>query len=85
MTANALHRRTASNLYPPGTIVYDAVALGVGRVADPGAYPAGCIDCDCVLVVPISGSDPAWQAEPGALRTATTDEIEAALSKGVAL
>ncbi|MEU9113260.1 hypothetical protein AB0D04_16110 [Streptomyces sp. NPDC048483] len=66
--------------YPPGTVVYDVVAQAVGRVADPEAYPPGCLGCSCVLVVPLAGSDPAWQAEPGALRRAVRDEIEAALT-----
>ncbi|MFL4492358.1 hypothetical protein ACJ6WD_14040 [Streptomyces sp. VTCC 41912] len=77
-----LHRRPTDSPYPPGTIVYDIVAGDVGRIADPDAYPAGCIGCNCTLVVPLAGSAPAWQAEPGALRTAATDEIEAALAKG---
>ncbi|GAA2693112.1 hypothetical protein [Streptomyces lunalinharesii] len=81
MTANAIHRRTAGSPYPPGTIVYDIVAQDVGRVADPAAYPAGCVGCDCFLVVPLAGSDPAWQVEADALRTAATTEIDAMLSK----
>ncbi|MFK0291520.1 hypothetical protein ACIQU6_13740 [Streptomyces sp. NPDC090442] len=44
--------------YPPGTVVYDVVAGAVGRVADPEAYPRGCLDSVCVLVVPLVGSDP---------------------------
>lgn len=80
-TVNALHRRTTGSPYPPGTIVYDIVAQDVGRIADPAAYPAGCTGCDCVLVIPLAGSDPAWQAEPAALRTAAPAEIEAALPK----
>ncbi|QHC25647.1 hypothetical protein [Streptomyces sp. GS7] len=83
MTANTVHRRTADSPYPPGTIVYDIVAQDVGRVAAPAAYPADYIGCDCALVIPLVGSAPAWQAEPGSLRTAAPEEIEAALSKGV--
>ncbi|MFE6688036.1 hypothetical protein ACFVFQ_16360 [Streptomyces sp. NPDC057743] len=67
--------------YPPGTAVYDIIANAVGRVADPEAYPPSCLDCVCVLVVPLTGSAPAWQAEPGALRPASEDEIEAALTE----
>ncbi|WEB40627.1 hypothetical protein MOV08_15950 [Streptomyces yunnanensis] len=66
--------------YPPGTVVYDVVAGAVGRVADPKAYPRGCLDCVCVLVVPLAGCGPAWQAEPGALRRAADEEIEAAVA-----
>lgn len=64
--------------YPPGTIVRDVVAQATGRVADPEAYPGQRLGHSCSLVVPLTGSEPAWQAEPGALRPATADEIEAA-------
>ncbi|WP_438487864.1 hypothetical protein [Streptomyces sp. S186] len=63
--------------YPPGTVVYDVV----GRVANPEAYLASCPGCVCILVVPLVGSAPAWQAEPGALRAAADEEIEAALTE----
>ncbi|MEU9110591.1 hypothetical protein AB0D04_02020 [Streptomyces sp. NPDC048483] len=68
--------------YAPGTAVYDVIADAVGRVADPEAYPA--VPPDVALVVPLAGSAPAWQAEPGALRPATPDEIAAALPKEAA-
>ncbi|MFK0292386.1 hypothetical protein ACIQU6_18160 [Streptomyces sp. NPDC090442] len=73
-----------SAYHPPGTVVYDVVAGAVGRVANPAAYPPGCPDRPCVLVVPLVGSDPAWQAEPGALREAAAEEIEAVLTEATA-
>lgn len=76
-------RRDNIGRYPPGEIVYDLIAQAVGRVADPDAYPPGCPSCRCVLVVPLVGSDSAWQAEPGALRTAAPDEITAVLANEV--
>ncbi|QRX92415.1 hypothetical protein [Streptomyces noursei] len=69
--------------YPPGTVVYDVVAGAVGRVADPEAYPPACSGCVCVLVVPLVGSAPAWEAEPDTLRRATDEENEAALAEAM--
>ncbi|WP_336049959.1 hypothetical protein [Streptomyces sp. CA2R101] len=66
--------------YQPGTVVYDVIAGTVGRAADPEAYPPGCMACACVLVVPLSGCEPAGQVGPGALRHAAYEEVEAAVA-----
>ncbi|GAA2687158.1 hypothetical protein [Streptomyces lunalinharesii] len=76
-------RRAIIGPYPPGEVVFDIIAQAVGRIADPDAYPPGCLSCKCVLVVPLIGSAPAWQAEPEALRTAAPEEITATLADGV--
>ncbi|MFI1307620.1 hypothetical protein [Streptomyces sioyaensis] len=79
-TYSALRDQQNIVTYQPGTVVYDVIAGAVGRVADPEAYPPGCAGCVCVLVVPLAGCGPAWQAEPGALRRAADEEIEAAVA-----
>lgn len=78
MTTQTPKTQNGDTVYPPGTIVRDIVAQETGRVADPEAYPAESLGRSRHLVVPLTGSAPAWQAEPGALRPATADEIEAA-------
>ncbi|MYT30524.1 MULTISPECIES: hypothetical protein [unclassified Streptomyces] len=80
-THSTVQTRQSVSTYPPGTVVHDVVANAVGRVADPKAYPPACSGRVCVLVVPLVGSTPAWQAEPGALRRAADEEIEAALAE----
>ncbi|MCK7626701.1 hypothetical protein MUU72_26965 [Streptomyces sp. RS10V-4] len=67
--------------HPPGALVHDTVTGRVGRVADRSAYPPGRPHCDCVLLVPLAGTAPAWQAAPGALRRAADEEIEAAIAE----
>ncbi|MFE7317846.1 hypothetical protein ACFU7T_32810 [Streptomyces sp. NPDC057555] len=80
-THRTVQDQQSVSTYPPGTVVYDIIACSVGRVADPQAYPPGCSNCVCVLVVPLAGSAPAWQSEPGALRRAADEEIDAALTE----
>ncbi|MFB6881214.1 hypothetical protein ACFCY8_10310 [Streptomyces noursei] len=64
--------------YPPGTVVFDTVAGVVGRVAPSEAYPAEPLYPGVQLVEPRDGSGSAWQAEPGALRSATPEEAAVA-------
>ncbi|MEV5950382.1 hypothetical protein [Streptomyces sp. NPDC051993] len=78
MTTQTPKKQNGQTTPAPGTVVYDVIADALGRVAAPEAYPRDRLGAACALVVPLSGSAPAWQAEPGALRTATADEIEAA-------
>ncbi|MFE7302792.1 hypothetical protein [Streptomyces sp. NPDC057579] len=81
MTTRSTPQAHQTVAYPPGTVVYDLAAQDIGRVADPEAYPHTCVDGSHTLVVPLTGSSPAWQAEPGALRTATRNEIDTALEE----
>ncbi|KIZ15648.1 hypothetical protein [Streptomyces natalensis] len=78
MIAKTSQEQRTDSAYPPDTIIYDTVADEVGRVAGPDEYPHEYLGAACALVVPLRGNASAWQAEPGALRPATADEIEAA-------
>ncbi|MEU9116353.1 hypothetical protein AB0D04_32480 [Streptomyces sp. NPDC048483] len=78
MTKSASQEQQTATALEPGTYVFDVVAHAVGRIADPEAYPREQLGAAVALVVPLTGSAPAWQAEPGSLRLATAAEIEAA-------
>ncbi|MGW0737675.1 hypothetical protein [Streptomyces sp. NPDC002851] len=77
MTATTQHQEQQHEKWTPGTIVRDICAQATGRIADPEAYPHERLGAAVALVVPLTGSDPAWQAEPDCLRLATADEIAA--------
>jgi hypothetical protein len=79
MTMTQQEQHSSTYTPAPGEVVYDICAQAVGRVADPAAYSREALGRAVALVIPLTGSAPAWHAEPGCLRPATSEEIQAVL------